>query len=146
MPTLLDARSRQAIVERLHRLAPTSTPAWGTLTAPRMLCHLADQLRVGMGELPTRRTDSAIRRSIIKWIVVYTPMRPPRGRIQTAPEMLTSAPTTWESDLGTCVELVERLGTTPTNELHPYFGRLTHGEWGRLAWKHLDHHLRQFGV
>ena len=29
---------------------------------------------------------------------------------------------------------------------HPKFGPLTQSEWGRLAWKHRDHHLRQFGV
>ena len=30
--------------------------------------------------------------------------------------------------------------------VHSFFGRLTGGEWGVIMWKHLDHHLRQFGV
>jgi hypothetical protein len=29
---------------------------------------------------------------------------------------------------------------------HPLFGPLTTTQWGQLTWKHLDHHLRQFGV
>ena len=29
---------------------------------------------------------------------------------------------------------------------HPFFGKMTVDEWGILQWKHLDHHLRQFGV
>lgn len=29
---------------------------------------------------------------------------------------------------------------------HPYFGTFRPGEWAQLNWKHLDHHLRQFGV
>jgi hypothetical protein len=29
---------------------------------------------------------------------------------------------------------------------HAFFGRLTGEEWGALMWKHLDHHLRQFGA
>ena len=29
---------------------------------------------------------------------------------------------------------------------HPFFGPLTSAEWDRLQWKHLDHHLRQFGA
>ena len=33
-----------------------------------------------------------------------------------------------------------------TNKTHPFFGELSLEEWGRLQWKHLDHHLRQFSV
>ncbi|HVG42870.1 MAG TPA: DUF1569 domain-containing protein, partial [Chitinophagaceae bacterium] len=29
---------------------------------------------------------------------------------------------------------------------HPFFGKLTADEWANLAYRHLDHHLRQFGV
>ncbi len=29
---------------------------------------------------------------------------------------------------------------------HPNFGTMSHKDWGRFAWVHLDHHLRQFGV
>jgi hypothetical protein len=33
-----------------------------------------------------------------------------------------------------------------TKDPHPFFGKLTSQEWDILMWKHLDHHLRQFGV
>ena len=32
------------------------------------------------------------------------------------------------------------------NKKHPFFGPMTEEEWDTLQWKHLDHHLRQFGV
>lgn len=32
------------------------------------------------------------------------------------------------------------------NKLHPFFGRLTYDEWGILIYKHINHHLEQFGV
>ncbi|MCP3915760.1 MAG: DUF1569 domain-containing protein [bacterium] len=46
------------------------------------------------------------------------------------------------------LELVEQYGEhgVQTREPHPFFGPLTSEEWSRLMWKHLDHHLRQFGV
>ena len=48
------------------------------------------------------------------------------------------------------VELLERLGSSGeaalTKAPHPFFGPLTPLEWDRLMWKHLDHHLRQFGA
>lgn len=33
-----------------------------------------------------------------------------------------------------------------TQEPHPFFGKLTSEEWDILQWKHMDHHLRQFGA
>jgi hypothetical protein len=145
MPTLLDSADRDALLQRLRRLQPTSQPRWGRFTAPRMVCHLADSLRVALGDLPTKRVDTLPSRTLVKWLVVYSPVPPPRGKIQTAPEMLTTAPTTWAADVATVEGLVERLATKPTTAAHPAFGPLTHGGWARLAWKHLDHHLRQFG-
>ena len=145
MPTLLNPPDREAILDRLRQLQPSTPPRWGTFTAPRMVCHLVDNLRVCLGEVPTKRTDNLPSRTLVKWLVVYTPMRPPPGKVQTAPEMLVSAPTTWEEDMAQVEQLIDRLAAVRSSAVHPYFGPLTHGGWGRLAWKHLDHHLRQFG-
>jgi hypothetical protein len=145
MPTLLDSTARAALVQRLRQLQPSSQPRWGKFTAPKMLCHLADALRVGLGEVPTKRVDSLPSRTLLKWLVVYSPVPPPRGKIETSPEMLTSGPTTWTEDLVKVERLIERAGATPSTARHPFFGPLTPGGWGRLTWKHLDHHLRQFG-
>jgi len=144
MPSLLNATARAAILSRLRRLEPAQQPLWGRFSAPSMVCHLADQLRVATGELPTTRHDTLLRRTLFKWVVIYSPLPAPPGKVQTAPEMLSSAPTTWAADLSAVETLIQRLATTPSTAVHPFFGPLSHGEWARLAWKHLDHHLRQF--
>ncbi len=41
-------------------------------------------------------------------------------------------------------DFIERLDEKTM--VHPAFGRLTRGEWGRWAFRHMDHHSRQFGV
>jgi hypothetical protein len=46
-------------------------------------------------------------------------------------------------------ELIERFATTPPEKLgvvHPSFGRMRPRDWDVLQYRHLDHHLRQFGV
>ena len=145
-PTLLNDDDRSAILQRLRRLRPDATAAWGTLDAPRMLCHVADQLRVALGDLPSRPVHTLITRTLLKHLVVNTGMPAPRGKVQTSPEMLTSRPASWDADLAACVELVERVGRGTPSAVHPTFGPLSPPEWGRLCWKHLDHHLVQFGV
>jgi len=144
--TLLNEQDRTLILERLRRVAPEARPAWGTLDAPRMLCHVADQLRVALGDIPAEPVHSLMSRTLLKFLVVNTGMRPPRAKIETAPEMLLSHPTNWNDDLSACVALAERVGRGSACAIHPTFGVLSPQEWGRLCWKHLDHHLSQFGV
>jgi uncharacterized protein DUF1569 len=134
------------LLARLERLGPDAKPAWGTLDAPRMLCHLGDQLRVALGEIPTVPQHTWLMRTLVKFVVVHTGFKPPPGKVKTAPEMLTSRPASWQDDLDACKQLASRVGSGAANAEHPAFGRLTPEEWAKLCWKHMDHHLRQFGV
>lgn len=146
METIRNPTDRAAIVGRLQSLTPATQPRWGKFTASRMICHLADSLRVGLGEIPARSHRSWLKQTLGRWLVIHTPLRAPPARVRTLPEMLTTAPGSWEGDLKSCEQLLERIGALTTGAVHPAFGRLSPAEWGRLAWKHHDHHLRQFGV
>jgi hypothetical protein len=145
MPSLLHTTEREAVLRRLRQLQPSTKPRWGTFTAPKMICHMGDAFRVGFGDVSTKRMDTLPRRTLVKWLVIYSPMPPPPGKVQTAPEMLATVPTNWSKDMATVEELIARMATTPMTAVHPFFGPLTNDGWGRLNWKHLDHHLRQFG-
>jgi hypothetical protein len=144
--TLLKSEDRSLLLARLQRVRPDAKAAWGTLDAPRMLCHVADQMRVALGDLPAKPGHTFVTRTFLKFLVVNTGFKAPRGKVQTAPEMLISAPASWESDQRSCLELAERVARGDARAVHPAFGPLSPEEWGRLCWKHLDHHLIQFGV
>jgi hypothetical protein len=147
MQTLLDTVAREGIRRRLDTLAPDARPAWGTLDAPGMVCHVSDQLRVALGLIPLqRRVDTLFRRSLLKWMVLYSSFEPPHGKVKTTREMLTSRPTTWTADVAECARLIEAVGHGSASAAHPAFGALDAKEWGILCWKHLDYHLRQFGI
>lgn len=146
LPTLLDRAQRDLVIERLRRVSPQATPAWGRLDAPRMLCHLNDSLRISLGELPCKPQHNIFTRTLGRALVVNTGLKAPRGKIDTAPEMMTTQPTTWDADLAACVQLVERVAAGKATAVHPAFGPLTPEEWGRMNWKHINHHLEQFGV
>ena len=146
MPTLRNAEQRAEIIARLKRLTPASTARWGTLTSATVLPHMSDQFRVALGAIVCVRRDTLFTRTFMKWLVVNTPMQAPRGKVRTSPEMLTTRPGGWEEDLAECVRLCERVGTGEPRGIHPAFGPFTPEEWGRMGWKHTDHHLVQFGV
>ena len=146
MPTILDPTYRAALVERLSKLTPESRPLWGSFDSRRMLCHLADQLHVALGDVAVSDVSSVLKRTVLKWIVLYLPLPMPRGKIQTVPEMLSSEPESWAEDLDTVKKLLSRLAEAKSVGPHPAFGPLSHSQWAILAAKHADHHLQQFGV
>jgi hypothetical protein len=42
------------------------------------------------------------------------------------------------------VDFVERMD--PNTLRHPVFQKMSAAEWGRWAYRHVDHHARQFGL
>jgi hypothetical protein len=81
--------------QRLQRVRPDAEPAWGTLNAPRMLCHLADQMRVALGDLRTEPVHTFASRRLLKLLVINTGLEPPRGKIQTAPRCACASTLRW---------------------------------------------------
>src|SRR5215470_2552027 len=133
LPTLRNDTDRERLLERLRRVPHDAKPLWGKLDAPRMLCHTADVMRIALGELPSKPEHSFFSRTIGKFMVVNTGLQAPRGKIETAPEMMTSKPNSWDADLAACVDLVERVGRGSPTAVHPAFGPLSPDEWGRMC-------------
>jgi hypothetical protein len=83
-----------------------------------------------------------MRRLVIYWLPW------PKGT-PTAPEFLAQPSGTWDDDLAALRSAIARFAARdPASDWprHPAFGALDGRMWGVLAWRHLDHHLRQFGV
>jgi hypothetical protein len=148
MKTMWDAPCQREIRERVARLSPESKGEWGKMSAPEMVCHLAESLKMALGDLPVTRKNVPIRYPPLKQLIVYL-LPFPQG-VPTAPELLTRSPRAWNADVADLQALVDRFvargsGTTPWVE-HPAFGRLSRRAWGVLVYRHMDHHLRQFGA
>ncbi len=148
MPTLADPRTRADIAARVAQLTPQRAPLWGRMSAPQMLAHCADALRMAYGDLPCASKHIPLARlGVVKWLALNVLPFPKSA--PTAPELLARAPAEWGAERGEILGLIERFGTELSRTswpAHPLFGPLTSAQWGQLAWKHLDHHLRQFGV
>jgi hypothetical protein len=88
MKTLLNARDRDEIVARLARLDPKGPPRWGAMSAHQMTCHLSDSLRSSLGEkyVSPSTTLFKFKRTLMKWMVLWAPVRWPHG-VKTRPEM-----------------------------------------------------------
>ena len=152
MKTLARPRDRAEILARLKRVRPESVRRWGRMSAHQMVCHLSDALRMGMGDKPVSDATGPLQRTIVKWIAVWAPVPWPPG-ILTRPEIDQeldgTRPVDFAADLAQLEALLE-IVTAQTRSFewqrHPIFGPMSSRAWLRWGYRHIDHHLRQFGA
>jgi uncharacterized protein DUF1569 len=145
---------RRQVIERL-RLVRADTPRrWGRMTAPQMVCHLSDSFRGLLGEregdpMPPRPRWLQL---LVRGIALHSPLPWPRG-LPTTPavdsEVGGTRPGEFARDVADLEALAERFvapESAAKRRPHFAFGTLSEKEWARWAYKHMDHHLRQFGV
>lgn len=146
-PSLARTAEREEIRARLSYLSPGDERRWGTMDAPRMLVHITDGLRMALGELPCKPKKAPWARVFpLKQLIVYWFPWPKEA--PTARELVARPPGPWEEEMERCLQLLHRFATEDTPSQwpdHPLFGRMDARQWGILGYRHIDHHLRQFG-
>jgi hypothetical protein len=146
--SIWNEHDRVGLLERLRKLKPDTLPRWGRMTAPAMVAHCIQTIRMADGTLPIVRSHLPFRYAPLKQLIVY--MLPFPKNVPTAPELIARPAGEWTSDLRELATLLDELAAgDPFHRrwpAHPAFGNLSPRAWGVLGYKHLDHHLRQFGI
>jgi hypothetical protein len=148
MQSLWNDGAADVLAARVRRLTPGQKPQWGRLSCPQAVAHMTDACLLYLGELPCEPKMSPIRYTPLKQLIVY--VLPFPKNVPTAPELLARRPGAWQAEVDGLCEMFARLaaerGRVTEWPDHPIFGKLSARAWGVLAWRHTDHHLRQFGV
>jgi Protein of unknown function (DUF1569) len=150
--TLARQRDKDEVLRRLRNLRLGNTRRWGRMSAHQMVCHLSDSFRMAMGRKAVSPASGLLQRTIVKWFALHLPLSWPAG-IPTRPELDQevggTTPAVFAADVAELEALVE-LVTAPSRSFawqpHPTFGVLTDTAWLRWGYRHMDHHLRQFGA
>lgn len=132
--------------DRLAKLTPDSRARWGRFTAPKMVLHVIEGIRMSTGELTVGRRSFPLQFLIRPLFIYALPF--PKGA-PTAPELLARKPESWEADVSTLDRLIDSLDMPAAGTKlpdHPAFGPMSTRDWGHIIYKHLDHHFRQFGI
>lgn len=152
MKTLAREECRAELIRRLRTVRPESTARWGRMSAHQMLCHLSDACRIVTGQRTVRSASNPLRRTVVKWMALYAPLPWPAG-IPTLPELDQqrggTCPADFNGDALEVESLLNRIATLPEETAwpdHPIFGAMSQAAWLRWAYRHADHHLRQFGA
>lgn len=150
MKNVFDSKDVADILERINQLTPKTQAQWGEMTVAQMLSHC----NVTYETVYTQkhpRPNFIMAFILKKWVkgpVVNDEPYQKNGK--TAPHFLVVDIKDFTSEKVRLVDHIHRtlkLGGDHFNNLESHsFGPLTEKEWNNLFSKHLDHHLKQFGV
>jgi hypothetical protein len=150
MKNLFEVARVEEVKKRTAQLRPDSVRLWGQMNPAQALAHCSLAIEWAVGDrIPPRMLLGRIIGRMVKPMVLGND-EPMRRNSPTAKDLVVRD----DRDLGTERErlcgLIDRFAAAGpqgcTAHPHSFFGRLTPEEWATLMYKHLDHHLRQFGV
>lgn len=149
MKTIFDGVTHEELIERIGRLTPESERLWGKMTASQMMEHTARALEMATGQKPMKQMFLG---KLIGWAVKpgFISERPMPKNAPTGPSLKIQNDPDFEPTRDKLKGLITDfygLGESGTDgNIHGFFGSLTGKQWGETQYKHVDHHLQQFGV
>ena len=150
MKTIFDASCADQLKHRLAELQPDNARLWGKMSPAQMLAHSSKGLEMAIGEIrPPRAFVGRIIGGLVKRAVLGDD-KPMYRNSPTSKELVVDDDHDFAAEKARLSNLIGRVAATGpagcTSHPHAFFGALTPDEWGILMYKHLDHHLRQFGA
>ena len=89
MKTVWETAAQRELSDRLSTLSADRRARWGKMSAQQMVCHLAESLRMALGELPVAPKNLPLRYPPLKQLVIY--LAPFPKNAPTAPELVIAA-------------------------------------------------------
>jgi len=150
MKNIFDQSDTIELINRINKLTPASKPNWGKMAVAQMLahCNVTYELVYEGKHKKPKGLKKWLLKTFVKNIVVSE--KPYKKNSRTAPEFLITSDKDFDTEKNRLIAYIRKtqeLGDTyfDNKESHS-FGKLTKTEWNNMFYKHLDHHLTQFGL
>jgi len=149
-PSVFEEKVVQQLKARIDKLSPETKPQWGVMNASQMLAHLSVAYDVIFSDRKPRY--NFFMKLMMKWVIkgIVVGDKPYKKNSRTAPNFLIADEREFETEKSKLLDHLNKVQQQGSSHYdgkeNPSFGPLTVNEWNNLFYKHLDHHLRQFGV
>ena len=138
------------VIERIAKLTANTQPNWGSMSVGQMLAHCCvayEMVYTDKHPKPNAFLKMILKLFVKKSVVSEKPY-PKNGK--TAPQFLIKEERDFEKEKGRLIDYIKKTQELGEKEFEGKeshsFGKLTIEEWNNLFYKHVDHHLTQFGV
>ena len=148
--SIYNPKDNQEIIDRIESLTPLALSQWGKMTVSQMLLHCQMPIKVAFGTLEVK-PQPILSFLFGKAAKKKLTSKQPFGKgSPTAKEFKITHEPNFEKSKKELIELITVFAKDGHASIklnkHPFFGHMTYEEWDALHWKHLDHHLKQFGA
>ena len=148
MKTIFDTEVRKELIDRVSKITAKSEIKFGSMRPDQGLHHINTVLQAYLGEVKTVPPTNNFKAALLR-LVTFSPIPIPPEKGKTAPPFVAGSSYSIDSEKARFPQLIERVaGQRELKEwpISPVFGKLSGEQYGKLAYKHTDHHLKQFGV
>ncbi|HTI07245.1 MAG TPA: DUF1569 domain-containing protein [Puia sp.] len=145
MKTIFDKSTRDELINRIHKLNENSKAEWGKMNVYQMLKHntLWDEMMTGKKKYKQAFIGRLFGKMALKGVLKDE--KPLRRNTPTVPEFRVTGNGDVLSEKTKWITQIEGYAHFSNPDfIHPFFGRMTREQIGQMAYKHADHHLRQF--
>lgn len=150
MKNVFDIKDSSTLIARINQLTRDSKPLWGSMSVAQMLAHCNVTYELVFDNKHSK--PNGLTKFILKLLIKNTVVndKPYKYNSQTAPVFIIKSDKDFNVEKSRLIQYISKtqeLGADyfDNKESHS-FGKLNKEEWNNMFSKHLDHHLRQFGV
>ena len=150
MKNIFDKKVCDELIDRINKLDHTTTAEWGKMDVAQMLAHCCVTYEMVYEDIHPK--PNALKRFVLKLLVkpIVTGEKPYKKNSRTAPQFLISDEKVFQNEKERLINYINKtqeLGESHFDHKDSHsFGPLTKEEWNNMFYKHLDHHLKQFGT
>lgn len=148
---ILQPAVKKELVGRIGLLRPNIQRQWGKMNVNQMLLHCTDGIKVAYGDVKvTPKKTGWFHNKMVRYFILYTNVATPKETTPTYPELNMVEqginPGNFTELKSNLIDAVNTFSYKDTLPVHPFLGKFTTENWGRMMYTHIDHHLQQFGV
>ena len=150
MKSLFEKESFNEINIRINTLTENKSPDWGKMNVGQMMKHCQVPFGIVNGTLNMETKVGFMKKLIFSLMkpMMYND-KPWKKNIPTGKEFVIKEEVNFSTEKGTLLNLISEFHNRKDQKnwpKHPVFGKFTGDQYGKMNYKHLDHHLTQFGV
>ena len=150
MKDIFTSAETNEIINRINKLTPETKPQWGKMSVSQMLAHCNVTYEMAVDNKYTKA--GGLKKFLLKLIIkpVVVNEKPYKRNSRTAPEFLVNDDKDFATEKNRLINYLQKTQQMGRSHFEGKdsnsFGPLTAQEWNNMFYKHLDHHLTQFGV
>ena len=147
MKSLFEESTLDKVLDRINTINAETTPVWGKMNSGQMFAHNVIPFEVVLEKRPPINKPNFLMKLLFKKMMYNDRLF--KKNMPTSSTFLIKEDKNFEDEKQRLVSNIKEVFNQRNKDnwpSHPMFGEFTSDQIGKMLYKHMDHHLRQFGV